>query len=171
MDEEILIGLTSVLALGISAQWLAWRTKLPAILVLLAVGIIAGPVTGLLDPDHLMGDLLSPFVSISVAIILFEGGLSLRMSEFKKIGGVVVKLITFGIVITWALAAIASFYLLDLGLEISVLFGAILIVTGPTVIIPLLRQVRPTETAGSVLKWEGIVNDPIGAMMSVLVFE
>lgn len=171
MNEEILVGLASIVGLGISAQWLAWRTKLPAILVLLAFGLIAGPATGLLDPDHLMGDLLSPFVSISVAIILFEGGLSLRMSEFRKIGGVVIKLITIGIAITWLLAAAAAYYLLDLGIEISVLFGAILIVTGPTVIIPLLRQVRPTETAGSVLKWEGIVNDPIGAMMSVLVFE
>ncbi len=171
MDEHILIGLASVIALGISAQWLAWRTKLPAILMLLAFGIIAGPVTGFIDPDALMGNLLGPFVSISVAIILFEGGLSLSMSEFRKIGGVVIKLITIGIGITWFLASIAAFLFLDLGIEISVLFGAILIVTGPTVIIPLLRQVRPTETAGSVLKWEGIVNDPIGAMMAVLVFE
>ncbi len=171
MSDYILIGLTSVLALGISAQWIAWRTKFPAILVLLGVGIVSGPVTGLIDPDKLMGDLLSPFVSISVAIILFEGGLSLRMSEFRKIGGVVVKLITIGIVVTWVLSTIAAFFFLDIGLELSVLFGAVLIVTGPTVIIPLLRQVRPTETAGSVLKWEGIVNDPIGAMMAVLVFE
>lgn len=171
MNEQILVGLAGVIALGISAQWLAWRTKLPAILVLLVFGIIAGPVTGLLDPDKLMGDLLSPFVSISVAIILFEGGLSLRMSEFRKIGGVVMKLITIGVLITWSLAALASYFFLDLGMEISILFGAVLIVTGPTVIIPLLRQVRPTETAGSVLKWEGIVNDPIGAMMAVLVFE
>jgi len=171
MSEYIAIGLASVLALGISAQWLAWKSKLPAILLLLGFGIIAGPVTGLLDPDKLMGDLLSPFVSISVAIILFEGGLSLKMSEFKKIGGTVIKLITIGVLVTWVLSSIAALYILDLGLELSVLFGAILIVTGPTVIVPLLRQVRPTETAGSVVKWEGIVNDPIGAMMAVLVFE
>lgn len=159
MSEYIAVGLASVLALGISAQWLAWRTKLPAILLLLGFGIIAGPVTGLLDPDKLMGDLLSPFVSISVAIILFEGGLSLKMSEFRKIGGTVIKLITIGVIVTWTLASLAALYILDLGLELSVLFGAILIVTGPTVIVPLLRQVRPTETAGSVVKWEGIVND------------
>lgn len=171
MNEEILVGIAGVIGAGITAQWLAWRTKLPAILVLLVFGIVAGPVTGLLDPEALLGDLLSPFVSVSVAIILFEGGLSLRMSEFRKIGGVVIKLITIGVGITWLLSAIAAYFFLDLGLEISVLFGAILIVTGPTVIIPLLRQVRPTETAGSVLKWEGIVNDPIGAMMAVLVFE
>ncbi|HCT55196.1 MAG TPA: hypothetical protein DF712_22335, partial [Balneola sp.] len=171
MSEYIAVGLASVLALGISAQWLAWRTKLPAILLLLGFGILAGPVTGLLDPDKLMGDLLTPFVSISVAIILFEGGLSLKMSEFKKIGGTVIKLITIGVLVTWTLSSLAALYILDLGLELSVLFGAILIVTGPTVIVPLLRQVRPTEKAGSVVKWEGIVNDPIGAMMAVLVFE
>lgn len=171
MSEYIALGLASVLALGISAQWLAWKSKLPAILLLLGFGIIAGPVTGLLDPEKLMGDLLTPFVSISVAIILFEGGLSLKMSEFRKIGGTVIKLITIGVLVTWTLSSIAALYILDLGLELSVLFGAILIVTGPTVIVPLLRQVRPTETAGSVIKWEGIVNDPIGAMMAVLVFE
>ena len=168
MDEHILVGLSAVVALGISAQWFAWRTKLPDILVLLIFGIVAGPVTGWINPDELLGDILSPFVSFSVAIILFEGGLSLRMAEFRKIGGVVIKLITVGIAITWFLAALAAYYLLGLNIEIAVLFGAILIVTGPTVIIPLLRQVRPTETAGSVLKWEGIVNDPIGAMMAVL---
>ena len=171
MDEHILVGISSVIALGISAQWLAWRTKLPAILLLLVFGIIAGPVTGWINPDELLGDILSPFVSISVAIILFEGGLSLRMAEFRKIGGVVIKLMTIGLIITWSLAAIAAYYLLGLSIEIAVLFGAILIVTGPTVIIPLLRQVRPTENTGSILKWEGIVNDPIGAMMAVLVYE
>jgi NhaP-type Na+/H+ or K+/H+ antiporter len=171
MDEHILVGLSAVVALGISAQWFAWRTKLPAILLLLVFGIIAGPVTGWINPDELLGDILSPFVSISVAIILFEGGLSLRMAEFRKIGGVVIKLMTIGLIITWSLAAIAAYYLLGLSIEIAVLFGAILIVTGPTVIIPLLRQVRPTENTGSILKWEGIVNDPIGAMMAVLVYE
>ena len=171
MSEELIIGLSSIVALGVSAQWLAWRTKLPAILVLLIFGIVAGPVTGFINPDHIFGDLLSPFVSISVAIILFEGGLSLRFSELREIGGVVVNLITTGIIITWVLASISAYYLLGIGLEVSVLFGAILIVTGPTVIIPLLRQIRPTETIGSVLRWEGIVNDPIGAMMAVLVFE
>ena len=171
MSEHILVGLTAVIVLGISAQWLAWKSKLPAILLLLGLGIIAGPLTGLLDPDELMGDLLSPFVSISVAIILFEGGLSLKMEEFREIGGTVIKLITVGVGITWLLASVSALYFLDLGLELSVLFGAILIVTGPTVIVPLLRQVRPTEKVGSVVKWEGIVNDPIGAMMAVLVFE
>ena len=171
MSEFLLIGLVSIIALGVIAQWLAWRLHLPAILLLLVSGIIAGPVTGLLNPDALLGDILAPIVSISVAIILFEGGLSLRLRDLQEIGWVVGKLITIGIVITWVLATIFSLFLLDLNLELSILFGAILIVTGPTVIIPLMRQVRPAGKIGSVLKWEGIVNDPIGAMMAVLVFE
>jgi len=171
MTEHILIGLVSIIALGIIAQWLAWRLKLPAILLLLVFGIVAGPIAGLLEPDAIFGDLLGPFVSLSVAVILFEGGLSLRLSELKEIGGVVMKLISIGILVTWVLAAVFAYLLLNLSLQLSVLFGAILIVTGPTVIIPLLRQVRPAGAVGSVLKWEGIINDPIGAMMSVLVFE
>lgn len=171
MSELMLIGLSGIIALGVSAQWLAWRMKLPAILILLIFGILAGPVTGWIDPDALFGDLLSPFVSMAVAIILFEGGLSLRFRDLRGVGGVVGKLITIGIIVTWVLSTVAAYMFLDLGLELSVLLGAVLIVTGPTVIIPLIRQVRPTETIGSVLKWEGIVNDPIGAMMAVLVFE
>lgn len=167
----MLLGLVGIIAFGVAAQWLAWRMKLPAILLLLLFGIVAGPVTGLLQPDQLFGDLLGPIVSLSVAIILFEGGLSLRLSELKEIGTVVFKIITIGVLITWGLSALFSYAFLDLGWQLSVLFGAILIVTGPTVIIPLLRQVRPAGAVGSVLKWEGIVNDPIGAMMAVLVFE
>ena len=171
MSEHLLIGLVSIITIGVFAQWLAWRLKLPAILLLLIFGITAGPVTGLIDPDALLGDILGPVVSVSVAVILFEGGLSLRLSELKEIGNIVGKLISIGIIITWGLSTFFAYYLLDIGFEISVLFGAILIVTGPTVIIPLLRQVRPTGKVGSILKWEGIVNDPIGAMMAVLVFE
>ncbi len=171
MSIYLLVGLVSILALGVAAQWLAWRLKLPAILLLLISGIIAGPVTGLLDPDQLFGDILGPIVSISVAIILFEGGLSLRISELRDIGGTVGKLISIGVIITWVLTAFFSYHLLDLGLELSILLGAILTVTGPTVIIPLLRHVRPAGKVGSILKWEGITIDPIGAMLSVLVFK
>lgn len=177
MADYLLVGLVSVITLGVAAQWLAWRLKLPAILLLLIFGIVAGPVMGMLtpqfylDPDQLFGDLLSPIVSISVAIILFEGGLSLRLSELREIGDVVGKMISIGVIVTWSLSTVFSYLFLDFGWQLSLLFGAILIVTGPTVIIPLLRQVRPAGNVGSVLKWEGIVNDPIGAMMAVLVFE
>ena len=171
MGEHLLLGLVFVVLFGVGAQWLAWRTKLPAILLLLVAGIVVGPVTGLLDPDALMGDLLAPFVSISVGIILFEGGLSLKFSELKNIGGAVIKLVSIGVIITWLISAISAFYLFDMSPELAILLGAILVVTGPTVIIPLLRQVRPTGQVSSVLRWEGIMIDPIGALLTVLVFE
>jgi len=171
MSSHLLIGLTSILVFGIGAQWVAWRFKLPAILLLLVSGILAGPVFNILEPDALMGDLLTPFISVSVAIILFEGGLSLRFSELNNVGGIIGKLVTVGVLFTWVISAVAGFYLFSFGWELSILLGAILVVTGPTVIIPLLRQVRPSGQVGSILKWEGIVIDPIGAMLAVLVFE
>ncbi|MEL7835205.1 sodium:proton antiporter [Fodinibius sp. Rm-B-1B1-1] len=171
MGGHLLIGITSILIFGIGAQWVAWRFKLPAILLLLISGIIAGPVFGLLDPDQLMGELLAPFISVSVAIILFEGGLSLRFSELENIGGVIGNLVSIGVIITWIITALSAHYLFPFGWELSILLGAILVVTGPTVIIPLLRQVRPSGQVGSILKWEGIIIDPIGAMLAVLVFE
>ena len=169
--SALLIGITSILIFGIGAQWVAWRLKLPAILLLLISGILAGPVFGLLNPDQLMGDLLTPFISVSVAIILFEGGLSLRFSELKDIGGVIGNLVSIGVILTWGITAVSAFYLFPFDWELAILIGAILVVTGPTVIIPLLRQVRPSGQVGSILKWEGIVIDPIGAMLAVLVFE
>jgi len=171
MAESILIGIASVFFFGVGAQWLGWRLKLPAILLLLISGLLAGPVLGLVNPDELMGDLLTPFISVSVAIILFEGGLSLRFSELKNVGGVIGNLVSFGALLTWVLTSVVGYYLFGFGWELAVLLGAILVVTGPTVIIPLLRQVRPSGQVGSILKWEGIVIDPIGAMLAVLVFE
>lgn len=171
MTESILIGIASIFVFGVGAQWLGWRLKLPAILLLLISGILAGPVLGLVNPDVLMGDLLTPFISVSVAIILFEGGLSLRFSELKNVGGVIGNLVSIGALLTWVLTSVVGYYLFGFGWELAVLLGAILVVTGPTVIIPLLRQVRPAGQVGSILKWEGIVIDPIGAMLAVLVFE
>lgn len=171
MTEHFFIAIASILVAGIGAQWVAWRFNLPAILLLLISGILAGPVFGFLDPDVLMGDLLTPFISVSVAIILFEGGLSLRFSELKDAGGVIGNLVSVGVLITWLITSLSAFYIFSFGWELSILIGAILVVTGPTVIIPLLRQVRPAGQVGSILKWEGIVIDPIGAMLAVLVFE
>ena len=171
MAEHFLISITSIFVFGIGAQWIAWRFNLPAILLLLIAGILAGPVFGLLDPDALMGEMFTPFISVSVAIILFEGGLSLRFSELKDSGGVIGNLVSIGVLITWVIISLSSYLIFDFGVELSILLGAILVVTGPTVIIPLLRQVRPSGQVGSILKWEGIVIDPIGAMLAVLVFE
>lgn len=171
MHEQILIGLASVIVLGIAAQWVAWRLRFPAILLLLGTGLLAGPVTGLLDPDKLFGDLLLPIIPAAVALILYEGGLSLKIKELPSVGRVVLSLVTIGALVTWVLSAIAAHYLFSLGWSLSVLLGAILIVTGPTVIQPLLREIRPRGAVGPILKWEGIVIDPIGALLAVLVFE
>ncbi len=171
MSEHLLLGLATIIALGIVAQWLAWRLHLPAILLLLISGIIAGPATGILNPDELFGDLLFPLVSVSVAIIIFEGGLSLRIFELRRVGSVVRNLITIGIFITWSLIALAAYFVVGLQPAPAILLGAILVVSGPTVIIPLLRHVKPIGNIGSIVKWEGIVNDPIGAILAVLVFE
>ena len=177
MKEELVIGLSAVLVLGIGAQWFAWRLKLPAILVLLGFGFLAGPVPEAvygepwLSPDKLFGDLLFPIVSLSVAVILFEGGMTLKLGELRKIGGAVRNFVSIGIGVTWLLITIAAHFLLKFDMPMSLLIGAIFTVTGPTVIGPLLRHVRPGGQLGPVLKWEGILSDPIGALLAVLVFE
>ncbi len=171
MSEYVIISLGSILVIGIGAQWLSWRLRFPSIVFLMIFGFIAGPVTGVLHPDQLMGELLFPLVSISVAIILFEGGMTLRLDELRSIGKVVVLLISVGALITWSITTLAAIYLLKLHWEVAILLGAILVVTGPTVIGPLLRHIRPTEKVADILKWEGIIIDPIGAILAVLVFE
>ena len=171
MHQSIIIGLAIIVALGITAQWLAWRFKIPSILLLLIFGFLAGSVTGLINPDELFGELLFPFVSVSVAIILFEGGLSLKLDEVRGASGVLYLLISLGALVTWGVISFAAYSILNLDLLLAVLLGAILVVTGPTVVIPLLRQIRPTTRVSSVLKWEGILIDPIGATLAVLVVE
>lgn len=171
MEAQVMSAIAFVVVLSMAAQWIAWRIKLPSILLLLTFGIIAGPVTGLVDTDHLLGELLFPVVSLSVAIILFEGGLSLRLDDLRDIGVVFRRLISVGVLITWGVTTLAARLFLNLEWDLSILLGAILIVTGPTVVIPLLNQIRPNARLSSVLRWEGIVIDPVGAVIAVLVFE
>lgn len=158
-----------LLALG--SQWIAWRVKLPAILFLLASGIFIGPVMGWFQPDAMFGDLLLPFVSASVSIILFEGALTLNFSEVRNTVRVVQLLVTVGAAATWGVIAVATHFLLDFGWPMALLFGAITVVSGPTVIVPLLRAVRPTASVANILRWEGIIIDPIGALLAVVVYE
>lgn len=171
MQAEILFSLAAIGILGISCQWLAWFVRLPAILFLLIVGIIAGPVSGLLNPDDLFGKLLLPIVSLSVAIILFEGSLTLKLEEIKGLAKVVRNLVTLGAIITWLITAFGTHYILGFDLKLALLFGAVVVVTGPTVIIPMLRTVRPNAKIANILRWEGIVIDPLGALLAVLVFD
>ena len=170
-EEQLLVGLAGIAVLGVGAQWLAWRLRVPSILLLLAVGFVAGPVTGFLDPDALFGELLFPLVSLSVGLILFEGGLSLRARDLRTMGASVWSLVSIGAFITWAMAAWAAERLLGFSAGPALLLGAIVVVTGPTVVGPLLRHVRPVGTVARVAHWEGIVIDPIGAALAVLVYE
>ncbi|MCK5431334.1 MAG: cation:proton antiporter, partial [Gammaproteobacteria bacterium] len=171
MDSHILISLAGIGVLGIACQWLAWWARLPAILFLLLCGMIVGPVTGLLKPDDLFADLLFPIVSLSVAVILFEGSLTLKLDEIRGLGSVVRNLITVGALITWLITAVATHILIGFPYELSFLFGAVVVVTGPTVIMPILRTVRPNAKIANILRWEGIVIDPLGALLAVLVFD
>ncbi len=170
--DSVLLGLAAIVVLGMLAQWIAWRLHLPSILLLLVFGFLAGPeVAGLIDADRLFGASLLPIVSLSVSVLLFEGGLTLRLAEVGKALRVVALLVTVGAGITWLLTALAARHLLGYDPAIATLIGAVLIVTGPTVVGPLLRQIRPTGAVGSILRWEGILIDPVGAVTAVLVFE
>ena len=171
MSGEILIHIVLVIGLAIGAQWLAWRIRVPSILLLLILGFVAGPVTRILPPEQLQGDWLFAFVSLAIGIILFEGGLNLKLSELRGVGRVVLNLVTIGVLITGVLAAIAAHYVLGMPWEIAVVLGAILTVTGPTVVLPLLRHVRPRGRVSAIAKWEGITIDPVGAIFAVLVLE
>lgn len=171
MQFDAALTLSLVILAGIFCQWFAWRVKLPAILFLLLAGIFAGPVMGWLDSDRLFGDLLFPFISLSVAVILFEGSLTLRFHELVGLNEVVRKLVSFGVLVTWIITSVVCRYALAFPWELSFLFGAITVVTGPTVIVPMLRTVRPTTAVANVLRWEGITIDPIGATLAVLVYE
>lgn len=169
--EQLLIGLTWITVVGIGVQWLAWGTRIPSILLLLGAGFLLGPATGVLDPDAVFGNLLLPAVSISVSLILFEGALGLRLRELRDSMWPILSLVTIGAFVTWLLATAGAYLLLDFEIPVALLLGAILVVTGPTVIGPILLQVRPTGPVGRISKWEGIVIDPIGAVLAVLIFE
>ncbi len=171
MIEHILPAIAALIVICAACQWLAWRVKLPAIIFLLLTGILVGPVFNLLDPQVLLGDLFFPFVSLSVAIILFEGSLTLKFKDIRGLQKVVRNMVSFGMLITWLITALATHFALNLSWQVSFLFGAITVVTGPTVIVPMLRTVRPTAAVSNILRWEGIVIDPIGALLAVLVYE
>ena len=171
MTVDFILGLAIIIFAGILAQWLAWRLRIPSILLLLIFGLLIGPVFGFVNPDVLFGELLFPLVSLAVGIILFEGGLGLRFKDLPEIKRVVWMLITVGALITWAVSAAAAYVIIGLDFQLALVLGAILIVSGPTVILPLLRDVRPEGPVGSILRWEGILIDPVGATLALLVFD
>ncbi len=181
-----MIELAGIIIFGILAQWVAWRFKIPAILPLILIGLLVGPIaaefinadgTKYIEPIFngekglFPGQSLFYFVSLAISIILFEGGLTLKMGEIKNVGPVITKLISIGSVVTFFGAGVAAHYIFDLSWSISFLFSALIIVTGPTVITPILRNIPLKKDVSAVLKWEGILIDPIGALVAVLVFE
>ncbi len=180
-----MLELGGIIILGILAQWIAWRMKIPAILPLIIFGLIVGPIATLLTPDGskwiepvwngqyglFPSERLYNIVSLSIAIILFEGGMTLKKEEIKHVGPVIYRLITWGSLITFLSAGVLTHYIMNLSWAISFLFAALIIVTGPTVIAPILRNLAIKKELSTVLKWEGILIDPIGALAAVLVYE
>ncbi len=180
-----MLELASIIILGIMAQWLAWRFKIPAILPLIFIGLMVGPLSTLISEDGYKwlepvwdgekglfpGERLFNFVSLAISLILFEGGLTLKKEEVKNVGPVIYRLITIGPVITLFVAGISAHYIMGLTWSISFLFSSLIIVTGPTVISPILRNLAIKKDISTILKWEGILIDPIGALVAVLVFE
>ncbi|MCP8348840.1 sodium:proton antiporter [Pseudomonas sp. FBF18] len=169
-EQEILLAFGGIGVAALGCQWLAWRLKLPAILFLLLSGIMAGPILGWLDPQELFGPLLMPLVSLAVALILFEGSLTLHLSQWREIGTVVRRMVTLGALSTWVVISAATHWLLGFDWLLAILFGTLTLVTGPTVIVPMLRVVRPKAAVANILRWEGIVIDPIGALLAVVVY-
>jgi NhaP-type Na+/H+ or K+/H+ antiporter len=181
-----MLELAGIIILGILAQWFAWKFKIPAILPLILIGLLVGPIASEFLSDDgtkwiepiwngeeglFPGESLFYFVSLAISIILFEGGLTLKLSEIKNVGPVITKLITIGSVVTFFGAAVAAHFIFDLSWKISFLFSGLIIVTGPTVITPILRNIPLKKDVSAVLKWEGILIDPIGALVAVLVYE
>ncbi|MCH4552177.1 MULTISPECIES: cation:proton antiporter [Aestuariibaculum] len=180
-----MIELSGIVILGILSQWVAWRMKLPAILPLILIGLFVGPISTLFSADGskwiepvwngdkglFPGDSLYSFVSLAIGIILFEGGLTLKRNEISKVGPVILKLISVGGLITFIGGGLAAHFIFGLSWEVSFLFSALIIVTGPTVIAPILRNIPLKKEISTVLKWEGILIDPIGALAAVLMFE
>lgn len=177
--------LAGIIILGIFAQWLAWRVRVPAILPLIVAGLLVGPISTLFTEDGAKlinpiyngvsglfpGKSLFYFVSLAIGIILFEGGLTLKMKEVKETQRTILRLISIGSLITFIGAGFAAHYLMELSWSISFLFAGLIIVTGPTVIAPILQNIPLNRNVATVLKWEGILIDPIGALVAVLVFE
>jgi NhaP-type Na+/H+ or K+/H+ antiporter len=180
-----MLELAGIIILGILAQWMAWRFKIPAILPLIIIGLLVGPFSTLYTEDAskiiepmwngtvglFPGDSLFYFVSLAISIILFEGGLTLKREEILNTGPVIGKLISVAVLITFIGGGVAAHYIFGLSWKIALLFSALIIVTGPTVITPILRNIPLKKDVSSILKWEGILIDPIGALFAVLVFE
>lgn len=169
--DPVVIGVAVVAMAGVAAQWLAWRFQLPAIVLLLVAGAVVGPISGIIEPTAEFDKLVKPVVAIAVAIILFEGGLTLNFHQISETSKAVHRLVVLGAPIAFVLGALNAYYVAGLSLWPALVFGGILVVTGPTVIIPLLRQAQLAKRPASLLRWEAILADPLGALIAVFVYE
>lgn len=168
-EQRIILGLATIVVLGIGAQWIAKRRDIPSLLLLLPAGLFAGNVGNLVDPEALFGDTLFPGVTMLVGLLLFQSGLQLRFDDLPQgARGPVIRLNTVAAMLTLAGASAAAWLVFRPGSSLALLLGAILVVSGPTVVGPLLDTVRPREPVGSILRWEGTMLDPIGATMGVI---
>ena len=171
MELSLLFEIMLIGILGIGSQWLAWRYNMPAIVIMSIAGLLAGPVLGLMNPEESFGDLYNPVISAAVAIILFEGSLNLNVKELRGLGKPVFRIATFGAFLSWILGSLTAHYVAGLTWPVAFVIGGLFIVTGPTVILPLLRQSKLKPRPAKILKWEGIIVDPIGVLLAVFAFE
>ena len=169
MEHTTAVAVLCIAVAGVAAQWLSWRLRIPAIVLLFAVGLLVGPGLHILRPAEMFGDALRPLVGLAVAIVVFEGGLGLDVRELRAAGGGILRLTAVAVPVSFVLSSLAAHGLGGFGWGPSIVFGAITIVTGPTVILPLLRHVRLERRAASFLKWEAIVNDPVGAIVAAVL--
>src|SRR6266567_4125528 len=169
--NQVLLGVGLILALAVGSQVLASRLRIPALIILLPAGFIAGAITTDVNPQHLLGAAFQPLVSLAVAVILYDAGMSL---DLRKLRGhtrrVVIRLIAIGVPVTMVLAAVFAGLLLGMSSKAALMLGAILVVSGPTVVGPLLLFIRPTERLQRVLSWEGSLIDPVGGILGAVVF-
>lgn len=171
MFDSLLFDLMFVIFLGIASQWLAWRFRMPAIVLMSIAGLLVGPILGFINPQDSFGDLFGPIISLAVAIILFEGSLNLDFREIRGFNKPLLRIVTLGAFIAWIAGSLAAHYLAGLSWAVAFVIGGLFIVTGPTVILPLLRQAKLKPKPAAILKWEGIVVDPFGALLAVFAFE
>ncbi|MGO1057521.1 cation:proton antiporter [Planococcus sp. FY231025] len=160
-----------IIFLGVISQWIAWRVQLPAIVLMSIAGLLVGPLLGIISPATSFGDLFNPFISLAVAIILFEGSLNLNFKEIRGFSKPVWRIVTFGAFIAWIAGSLAAHYMAGLSWAVSFVIGGLFIVTGPTVILPMLRQAKLNARPAAILKWEGIIVDPFGALLALFAFQ
>ncbi|MBF0870821.1 cation:proton antiporter [Gluconobacter japonicus] len=171
MQYDIFLGIALTFGAGMLAQWVAWRFRLPAIVLLFTIGLLFGPGLGLLHPSETMGWVFRPLVSLLVAIVVFEGGMALDIRQLREAGEGVARLTMLALPINWVLGSLAAHYVAHLEWGTAMLFGAIIVVTGPTVVLPLLRSAKLQPRVAAFLRWEAIVNDPLGAILAAVVLQ